>query len=81
MVIRVLLFGVLAERLKTRVIELELTSDASVSDAIGALESRHPQMADWRSKTAFAVNMAYVKHGHRLHDQDELALIPPVSGG
>jgi len=34
-----------------------------------------------RARLATAVAMAYVRGEHRLRDGDELALIPPVSGG
>ena len=38
-------------------------------------------LADHIDRCGFAVNLAYVKPDAPLHDGDELALIPPVSGG
>jgi molybdopterin converting factor small subunit len=38
-------------------------------------------LRDLLPRVAFAVNRAYVKGDAQLSDGDELALIPPVSGG
>ena len=40
-----------------------------------------PAIADYLSRVAFAVNQTYVDRSTILHDGDELAVIPPVSGG
>ena len=81
MTIRVLFFGILAQRLGSKSLELEVPASATVGDAVVILEGRYPELVTWRTKLAFAVDMAYVKTGHQLDANDELALIPPVSGG
>ncbi len=41
----------------------------------------YPTLTSDVSKLVVAVNEEYQDHGHTLHDGDETALIPPVSGG
>jgi len=79
MTVRVLLFAQLRERCGTRETTLELPAGARVADAWRALCGRYDGLADARLR--FAVNQAYVDNAHPLHENDELALIPPVSGG
>lgn len=79
MIVRVLFFAHLRERLGVREIEVELPAPASVEDLRRELCRRYPSFDG--EYLRFAVNQAYVATGHPLHDQDEVALIPPVSGG
>ena len=81
MIIRVLMFAVLAERTGQREATLELEENATVGDALRVLEDRHPALREFHSRLATAVNMVYVRPDQRLATGDELALIPPVSGG
>ena len=60
---------------------LDLDDDATVATARDAVASRLPALRDAMKRVAFAVNREYVTRETRLRDQDELALIPPVSGG
>ena len=61
--------------------ELELADGVPVSEAIVEIGERHPRLWSYLPQTAAAVNRAYVSRDHMLSDGDELALIPPVSGG
>jgi molybdopterin converting factor subunit 1 len=79
MIVRVLFFAHLRERFGVREIEVELPAPASVEDLRRELCRRYPSFDG--EYLRFAVNQAYVAIGHPLHDQDEVALIPPVSGG
>jgi molybdopterin converting factor subunit 1 len=81
MTIRVLMFAALAQRAGVREATLELADGASVGAALAAVSARHPAIGEFAGKLATAVNMAYVKPDHVLAEGDELALIPPVSGG
>ncbi len=45
------------------------------------LDSKFPGLSRWQAATRIARNMTYVDEGTHLHDGDEIALIPPVSGG
>ena len=62
-----------------KVVVLPLESTASA--VIDALVAENPTMGEWKNHLRIAVNSQYVSLEHRLHDQDEVAIIPPVSGG
>lgn len=59
---------------------LELTDDATVGAAWTLLCERFEALSDF-SLRGLAVNREYVGMDHRLKNGDELAVIPPVSGG
>lgn len=61
-------------------IEIELPPDATVKDAIAEIVRRHPLIAEGRT-VVIALNRDYVNADAALSDGDEVALIPPVSGG
>ncbi|MDE3194479.1 MAG: molybdopterin converting factor subunit 1 [Chloroflexota bacterium] len=61
-------------------IELELPAGATARDAIRAVLAEHPLVAEGR-QLVIARNEEYVDVDAALEDGDELALIPPVSGG
>jgi molybdopterin synthase catalytic subunit len=60
--------------------ELELPPGATVKDAIARILKDHPLIADGR-QVVIAKNHDYVTPDEPLADGDEVALIPPVSGG
>jgi molybdopterin synthase catalytic subunit len=76
MQVRVRLFAGLRERAGTDEIELDLPEGANVGDALACLEP----IARGTS-VVMAVNREYADASAPLHADDELALIPPVSGG
>jgi molybdopterin converting factor subunit 1 len=54
----------------------------STSDAIFNYLSKHNSLFErWRPSLRLAVNMEYVNNNHPLREGDEVAVIPPVSGG
>ncbi|HUG05835.1 MAG: molybdopterin converting factor subunit 1 [Chloroflexota bacterium] len=61
-------------------IELELPAGATVKDAIFTILKDHPLIAEGR-QVVIARNREYVTPDEPLADGDEVALIPPVSGG
>lgn len=79
--IAVRLFAGLRERAGTDTLEVELPDGSTVADAAEAAAAGSPR--SWRvpGSLMFAVNEEYVDRSHPLKDGDELALIPPVSGG
>ncbi|HEU4760374.1 MAG TPA: molybdopterin converting factor subunit 1 [Dehalococcoidia bacterium] len=78
---RVRLFARLSELAGTRETEVELGEGLSAGDAYRLLCARYPALADYSHSVMYAVNAEYVPAEHPLADGDELALIPPVSGG
>jgi molybdopterin converting factor subunit 1 len=79
--IRVRLFARQRELAGARAIDLDLPVGSTVSDAWDALARLHPALADGRPWVRFARNGAYVEDAEPLADGDEVACIPPVSGG
>jgi molybdopterin converting factor subunit 1 len=74
--VSVRLFAGLRERAGTGAVQLSLGDDATVADVWPALElGEEPQ------GLMLAVNKEYVRDNRALADGDEVALIPPVSGG
>ena len=81
MIVRVRLFAQLRERAGAREVAIELGGDATIEDAWAALVRLHPALDPHRAATRFARNGAYAEPTDALADGDELACIPPVSGG
>lgn len=79
--VRVRLFAMQREAAGTRQLELDLPEGSTIEDAWGALVGRVPSLAPARSSVRFAHNGAYAPSDTRLADGDEVAMIPPVSGG
>ncbi len=76
MLVRVRLFAMLRERAGRGEIELELPDGSRVGDALARLEELAQGLP-----LVMAVNREYAREEALLHAGDELALIPPVSGG
>jgi molybdopterin synthase catalytic subunit len=76
MTVRVRLFAMLRERAGRDELQLELPEGARVSDALAAVEDLAGGLS-----LVIAVNREYARPDQRLAPGDELALIPPVSGG
>jgi molybdopterin synthase catalytic subunit len=79
--VRVRLFAIQRELAGTRVVELDMAAGARVEDAWSALVDRFPVLAAGRPALRFAVNGDYASPATDLAEGDELACIPPVSGG
>jgi MoaE-MoaD fusion protein len=79
--VRVRLFAMLRERAGRDGFELELADGATAADALAAV-AREVELGDLeRLPVVVALNREYVRPEATLADGDELALIPPVSGG
>jgi molybdopterin synthase catalytic subunit len=80
--VRVRLFAILRERAGRDAVEVELPEGATVADALREL-ARLPGLEEpiARMPVRMAVNREYADAGTRLAAEDELALIPPISGG
>jgi molybdopterin converting factor subunit 1 len=83
MVLQVRLFAVLRERAGRGAIEIELAEGATVAEALRALRAESEPLAEALEAmpVVMAVNRSYVDEDATLAPGDELALIPPVSGG
>ncbi|MGH3075983.1 MAG: molybdenum cofactor biosynthesis protein MoaE, partial [Gaiellales bacterium] len=79
--VKVRLFAVQRELAGTREVHLDLADGADVEAAWAALVRRHPVLAPGRGSLRFACNGDYADPTTPLADGDEVAMIPPVSGG
>jgi molybdopterin converting factor subunit 1 len=80
--VTVKLFAIARQRLGTSELLLELPSGATAGTALDALSLQAPADAGpLLARCALAVNREYVSRQSVLHDGDEVAVIPPVSGG
>jgi MoaE-MoaD fusion protein len=79
--VRVLFFGMLKDLIGKSDESLELADSATVSDVLGEYERRIPGLKDLLPSVAIAVNQQYASAGTKLSSSDEIALLPPVSGG
>jgi molybdopterin converting factor subunit 1 len=80
-VVEVLLFGAAADRAGTRKVRLEIEEGTTLAEVWPLLAERHPGLSSMRDALAFAVNGEYAKMDGRVEPGDEVAVLPPVSGG
>jgi molybdopterin synthase catalytic subunit len=79
--VRIRLFAIQRELAGTREVRVDLPDGSDVEAAWTALVARHPVLAPGRPSVRFARNGEYAEPGTLLADGDEVAMIPPVSGG
>jgi molybdopterin converting factor subunit 1 len=79
--IKVLLFGAAADRAGTRETELPVEEVSTLAEIWPLLAERHPDLAPMRDTLAFAVNGEYARGNDGVSPGDEIAVLPPVSGG
>ena len=79
--VRARLFAMQRELAGAREVPLELPTGATIEHAWVALVERYPALSPGRAAVRFACNGEYADATTVLRDGDELAIIPPVSGG
>ena len=79
--VRVLLFATLRELAGSPMVDLTLPVESTVSGCWDELCSKLPQLSVQRQVIRPALNRSYVGWDTRVSPGDELAFIPPVSGG
>ena len=81
MKIRVKLFGSLAQKAGTKDVEIDLSDGATGADVLRVVGERFPSAAAVLSRASFAVNLQVSPWTTRVAAGDELAILPPASGG
>lgn len=81
MKITVRFFAMFRERLGTGTILLQMDDGATAGSAFDLSLHDAPELRRFADSVMLMVNQDYVDVDHPLHDGDELAIIPPVSGG
>jgi|SRR5580704_16505083 molybdopterin converting factor subunit 1 len=79
--VRVKLFATLRERARTAEISREFAPGTTVGQIWRDLLEDFPALKAHTGSVSFAVNHEYVKEDYRPREGDEIAFIPPVSGG
>jgi sulfur-carrier protein len=79
--VTVKLFAAFQEAIATHEMQLTIPINAPVTQVYDRLASEYPVLEKWRSLTRYAVNLDFVEPNTILKAGDEVALIPPVSGG
>ncbi len=77
----VLLFASLRERMRSETLHIDTEGMATVQDLLDAIARAHPGIADLLSQCRVAVDQTFVAADAPLTGGEEIALIPPVSGG
>jgi len=78
--IKVLLFGAAADRAGTRETQVRV-GETTLDELWQLLAERHPGLSPMRDTLAFAVNGEYARGDALVAGGDEVAVLPPVSGG
>lgn len=81
MKIRVRVFASLREILGNDDVEIDLPAGTTVSDLWNHLVAREDRLAPFTDSVSFAINHDFVGEDQELSPDDEVAFLPPVSGG
>nr|BCX01661.1 MAG: molybdopterin converting factor small subunit [Bacteroidota bacterium] len=79
--LRIRLFGPLQDVVGADRVELPHAGPITVSELWTLLEARYPDLSAWRTICRVAVDGRYVRAEAEITDPEEIALLPPVSGG
>jgi molybdopterin synthase sulfur carrier subunit len=80
MKLTIALFGITREIVGHPQLELTVPAGQRVQELLAGLQQTYPALGQLRS-LAVAVNNEYAQPEAQLQERDEIALIPPVSGG
>lgn len=81
MQVRVLFFGILRELAGQADESLDLPEHAVLRDVLAHYETRIPTLRNFSQSLAMSINHEFAGPKSKLHAGDEVALLPPVSGG
>jgi molybdopterin converting factor subunit 1 len=79
--VKVLLFGAAADRAGIRQTQVPVDHAATLGELWPLLAERHPGLLPMRDTLAFAINGEYARMDDAVSPGDEVAVLPPVSGG
>ena len=78
---RVLFFGAARDAVGQAEVDFVLQGTPTAKSAFAAVMKKFPDLARFGRSLLFAVNQEYAQADREVHDGDELAVFPPVSGG
>jgi molybdopterin converting factor subunit 1 len=79
--VKVLFFGRLKEIAGRGEESVEITDGASIEQLFAAFTRQHPELAPFRASLVASRNQEFAAWSTPLHAGDEVAFLPPVSGG
>jgi molybdopterin converting factor subunit 1 len=79
--VRIRLFAAFREAVGQSELTRDVPAGVTASQVVAQLHAEFPSLGPAVENAMLAVNQDYVSPDVHLHDGDELALIPPVSGG
>jgi molybdopterin converting factor subunit 1 len=77
---KILAFGIVKDIFSNSMVDVVLKDDATVDELKTLLEGKYPRLNQLGSYM-IAVNDQYAPGNELIHEGDEVAIIPPVSGG
>ncbi len=80
MTVSILLFGISRDIVGSRSLQIDFSDKVSVKELMHTLEEKYPKFKEL-SSLLVAVDDEYASEDHILSGDEEIALIPPVSGG
>lgn len=79
--VRLLFFGAARDAAAHDELEFQASSPATTATLFEELLDAFPQLRRYGPSLLIAVNQEYAREDRRLHEGDEIAVFPPVSGG
>ncbi len=79
--VKILFFGAARDAVGVEEINLDIPFPASVSNVKKAVFSRHEKLSAFAKSLMIAVNEEYATDETTIKNRDEVAFLPPVSGG
>lgn len=79
--VQVLVFGELRDIIGASQVSVSMPPASRIVDLLVVLETRFPRLSTHRERMACAVNAKWSDAATTLQPGDEVALLPPVSGG
>ncbi len=81
MALKILLFAAARQRVGAGSVELDIELPSTISDVCKVLVKQHPDLEGLITTSRWAIDQTFVDSGAAVHGNEEIALIPPVSGG
>jgi molybdopterin converting factor subunit 1 len=81
MTLRVLLFAAARQRVGAGTVELDIALPTTIEEVSKSLVLRYPELQGLVATSRWAIDQTFVDSDATIQGNEEIALIPPVSGG